>query len=99
MAVPASWSKEALPIPRTRLIGRESERASARSLLPDEAVSLLTVTSPRGATGRSATGWSWLLNWVVRRLILERLWIYSVSVGECLRHRIEFVVAGNVIAC
>jgi hypothetical protein len=27
----------ALPIPRTRLIGREAERAAARSLLLDEA--------------------------------------------------------------
>ena len=48
MAVPASWSKEALPIPRTRLIGRESERAIARSLLLDEAVPLLTLTGPGG---------------------------------------------------
>jgi predicted ATPase/DNA-binding CsgD family transcriptional regulator len=38
----------ALPIPRTRLIGREAERAAARSLLLDEAVPLLTLTGPGG---------------------------------------------------
>ena len=34
--------------PRTRLIGREAERASARILLLDEAVPLLTLTGPGG---------------------------------------------------
>jgi predicted ATPase len=48
MAVPASWSTEAFPIPRTRLIGRVSERAIARSLLLDEAVPLLTLTGLGG---------------------------------------------------
>jgi predicted ATPase len=37
-----------LPIPRTRLIGRQSERATARTLLLDEAVPLLTLTGPGG---------------------------------------------------
>ncbi len=37
-----------LPIPRTRLIGRESERAATRALLLDEAVPLLTLTGPGG---------------------------------------------------
>lgn len=37
-----------LPIPRTRLIGRETERRTARSLLLDEAVPLLTLTGPGG---------------------------------------------------
>ncbi len=37
-----------LPIPRTRLIGRETERATARALLVDEAVPLLTMTGPGG---------------------------------------------------
>jgi non-specific serine/threonine protein kinase len=37
-----------LPFPRTRLIGRDVERASARRLLLDEAVPLLTVTGPGG---------------------------------------------------
>jgi predicted ATPase len=36
-----------LPIPRTRLIGREAEMATARSLL-DDAVPLLTLTGPGG---------------------------------------------------
>src|SRR5215218_10547074 len=36
------------PIPRTRLIGREAERANARKLLLDEAVPLLTLTGPGG---------------------------------------------------
>src|SRR3954471_17945411 len=79
MAVPASWSTEALPIPRTRLVGRESERATARSLLLDEAVPLLTLTGPGGTTGRSGTEWSCLLNWVVRRVTTGRAWIYGVS--------------------
>jgi non-specific serine/threonine protein kinase len=38
-----------LPIPRTRLIGRETERATARALLLDEAVPLLTLTGPGGS--------------------------------------------------
>jgi non-specific serine/threonine protein kinase len=37
-----------LPIPRTRLIGREAERAAARSLLLDDAVPLLTLTGAGG---------------------------------------------------
>src|SRR4051812_39667961 len=37
-----------LPIPRTRLIGREAEIAAARALLLDEAVPLLTLTGPGG---------------------------------------------------
>jgi non-specific serine/threonine protein kinase len=37
-----------IPFPRTRLIGREEERALARALLLDEAVPLLTLTGPGG---------------------------------------------------
>lgn len=37
-----------LPTPRTRLIGREAERAAVRALLLDEAVGLLTLTGPGG---------------------------------------------------
>src|SRR5829696_553184 len=37
-----------LPIPRTRLIGRDVERSTARTLLLDEAVPLLTLTGPGG---------------------------------------------------
>ena len=37
-----------LPILRTRLIGREAERAAARTLLLDRAVPLLTLTGPGG---------------------------------------------------
>src|SRR5215203_6115746 len=49
MAVPASsFSSASLPTPRTRLVGREAERAMARSLLLDEAVPLLTLTGPGG---------------------------------------------------
>ncbi|MGH2614230.1 MAG: LuxR C-terminal-related transcriptional regulator [Thermomicrobiales bacterium] len=36
------------PIPRTRLIGREEERATARAWLLDDAVPLLTLTGPGG---------------------------------------------------
>jgi predicted ATPase/DNA-binding CsgD family transcriptional regulator len=38
----------AFPHPRTRLIGREMERATAQSLLLEEAVPLLTLTGPGG---------------------------------------------------
>ncbi|MBL8127409.1 MAG: transcriptional regulator, partial [Chloroflexia bacterium] len=37
-----------LPFPRTRLIGRDVERAAARRLLLDEALPLLTLTGPGG---------------------------------------------------
>ena len=37
-----------LPHPRTRLIGRDAERACARSLLLGEAAPLLTLTGPGG---------------------------------------------------
>src|SRR5215212_9036303 len=36
------------PSPRTQLIGREAERAAARSRLLDEAIPLLTLTGPGG---------------------------------------------------
>ena len=48
MAVPASSPVESFPIPRTRLVGRETERAAARSMLLEDAVPLLTVTGPGG---------------------------------------------------
>ncbi|HEU0116585.1 MAG TPA: AAA family ATPase, partial [Thermomicrobiales bacterium] len=41
-------SPASFPIPRTRLIGREAEIATARSFLLDEAVPLLTLTGPGG---------------------------------------------------
>src|SRR6185369_4542119 len=37
-----------LPLPRTRLIGREVERTTARALLLDDAVALLTLIGPGG---------------------------------------------------
>ena len=37
-----------LPFPRTRLIGRDDERARARALLLDDATPLLSLTGPGG---------------------------------------------------
>src|ERR687894_183588 len=37
-----------LPLSRTRLVGREADRAAARALLLDDAVPLLTLTGPGG---------------------------------------------------
>lgn len=49
MAAPAASSLfGSLPIPRTRLVGRETERATAWALLLDEAVPLLTLSGPGG---------------------------------------------------
>ena len=48
MAVPAAALPGSLPSPRTRLIGREEERAMAGALLLSEAVPLLTLTGPGG---------------------------------------------------
>lgn len=44
----ASFSSGVLPIPRTRLIGREAERELGRAFLLDEAVALLSVVGPGG---------------------------------------------------
>ncbi|HEU0113568.1 MAG TPA: AAA family ATPase, partial [Thermomicrobiales bacterium] len=46
-ARPALWSGS-LPIPRTRLIGRDHERASVIALLLDETIPLVTLTGPGG---------------------------------------------------
>src|SRR5215213_11931977 len=48
IASAASPLLESFPIPRTRLIGRQSERARVSALLLDEAVPLLTMTGPGG---------------------------------------------------
>jgi predicted ATPase/DNA-binding CsgD family transcriptional regulator len=49
MAAPVlSPSAVSIPIPRTRLIGREAERETARALLLEAAVPLLTLTGPGG---------------------------------------------------
>jgi predicted ATPase/DNA-binding CsgD family transcriptional regulator len=47
IAAPA-FPLDSLPDPRARLIGREADRATARKLLLDEAVPLLTLTGPGG---------------------------------------------------
>jgi predicted ATPase len=48
VAVATSSPLGSLPIPRTRLIGREGEIALGRALLLEEAVPLLTLTGPGG---------------------------------------------------
>ncbi len=48
MAAPISSLHDSLPNPRTRLVGREGERETARAFLLDEAVPLLTLTGPGG---------------------------------------------------
>lgn len=48
MAAATSSLLGSLPMPRTRIIGRERERAQARTSLLDDAVSLLTLTGPGG---------------------------------------------------
>jgi non-specific serine/threonine protein kinase len=47
-ASPSAHLPGILPIARTRLIGRENERASARALIIEEKVPLLTITGPGG---------------------------------------------------
>ena len=47
---------DALPRPRTSLVGRRDEVAAACALLVDEAAALLTLVGPRG--GQDA-GWRW----------------------------------------
>ncbi|MBW3634087.1 MAG: AAA family ATPase, partial [Chloroflexi bacterium] len=48
MAGSGAGPRESVPIPRTRLIGRETERAAAGAYLLEEAVPLLTLTGPGG---------------------------------------------------
>jgi hypothetical protein len=52
MAAAAMRAIDALPLPRTRLIGREAERAAARALLLEDAVSQLTLAGPDGVSRR-----------------------------------------------
>src|ERR687889_670145 len=47
-ALPSGPSSASLPHPRTPLVGRTAVLASARTLLLDEAVPLLTLTGPAG---------------------------------------------------
>ena len=48
IAVPSSVLGGSLPIPRTRLIGREAEITAAQSFLLDASIPLLTLTGPGG---------------------------------------------------
>ena len=48
VASPSALAPGLLPTPRTRIIGRDTEVATARSLLLDDAVPLLTLTGPGG---------------------------------------------------
>jgi predicted ATPase len=48
MTAPASSLVSSLPIPRTRLVGREEELGLARALLLERGVPLLTLTGPGG---------------------------------------------------
>jgi MoxR-like ATPase len=48
VAATAALQSQSLTIPRTRLIGREDERAAARSLLLNDAAPLLMLTGPGG---------------------------------------------------
>ena len=48
VATTSERSSVSLPIPRTRLIGREGEVTAARAFLLDDAVPLLTLTGPGG---------------------------------------------------
>jgi predicted ATPase/DNA-binding CsgD family transcriptional regulator len=48
VALPASSLRGSIPVPRTRLIGREADIAGARTFLLDNATPLLTLTGPGG---------------------------------------------------
>src|SRR5215204_4228272 len=75
-AVPAPpWSP--LPIPRTRLIGQETERATARAFLIAEAVPLLTLIGP-GGVGKTRLRWLSLMMWLGTSLMA------GYSGGWCL---------------
>ena len=52
MSAPASSTLLGmLPIPRTRLIGRETERAAGRAFVAEETVPLSTLTGPAAVDG------------------------------------------------
>jgi predicted ATPase len=62
-----------MPIPRTRLIGREAEVATARTALLEDAVPLLTLTGP-GGVGKTRLAQTIAMN-VAERFIDGVVWV------------------------
>ena len=76
----ASTLPGSLPIPRTRLIGREAERAAAKAFLIDEAVPLLTLTGP-GGVGKTRLAKS-LAQDVIEHFPDGVVWVDLAPVGD-----------------
>src|SRR5215217_7308667 len=76
----ASTLPGSLPILRTRLIGREAERAAAKAFLLDEAVPLLTLTGP-GGVGKTRLAKS-LAQDVIEHFPDGVVWVDLAPVGD-----------------
>src|SRR5215207_6402561 len=80
MAASAASLLPSVPIPRTRLIGRETQLAAAQTLILDEAVPLLTLTGP-GGVGKTRLAKT-IANGLAAHFADGVVWVELAPVGD-----------------